>query len=656
MPRLYFLKQKKIGGSKEAELKSKSLLELLGMMDDVGKQKAANSLKSVDPQQSLGISHLGLDGYLRKAFELLERGFPHMEGSGITGPERVRLNELRGKQATGDVLIASEQVELEDLVEKEEEEELETTSEYMGVENAALNARLVSTVVEDKINALKGVIGSLTHPIGKNVETLKDIRQALDYRKTKYATSRTTMAKQALRSASYSDTIVVPKDYAQYVENEAAGPIAELISEDSGIPITRNAVLKAPNVLRLLGPGRIYDPLDYDVIEHGGKIYVAEVKGKSRGKNNSFEANKIKAFEEIKERFPGKKVVSILLWPNEPPKRMTKSEKYYSHIPTYSYVKNPKLEDATYYTVTDDKGRVKTVYKFDDALEVDNPKHKASEAAVAHRTERTRLQLEQALRSRLQQEAADAREQAQRTLVDDSKEPEIERESKEETQAERLAIMFGTMGSQQEQSDAYNRFLQKKELPAVKKVTIQGYISKKSFPDKAVKEGLYDYFLTPTEVKKKKKPTAAEKKAAKKAEDELRAATKKTEDELLVAAIAEVDKKKAEAARVADAERKKKEEEARKKKEEDARKKKEEAARKKTKNAEAELIKGDATIFFDLMDEGSVGDILPYYNGWLKVVGKPQQSAKDFRVIIRKWEKDPDSRPLGFYSWYSSLE
>jgi hypothetical protein len=89
------------------------------------------------------------------------------------------------------------------------------------------------------------------------------------------------------------------------------------------------------------------------------------------------------------------------------------------------------------------------------------------------------------------------------------------------------------MGSQQEQSDAYNRFLQNKGLSAVKKETIQGYISKKSFPDKAVKEGLYDYFLTP--VKKKKKPTAAEKRAAKKAEDEL-----------LVAAIAEVDKKKAE--------------------------------------------------------------------------------------------------------------
>jgi hypothetical protein len=462
-----------------------------------------------------------------------------MEGSGITGPEQVRLNELRGKQAVGDVLTTSEQVELEDLLEKEEEEELETTSEYMGVENSALNAVLVANVVLDKINALKGVIGSLTHPIGKNVETLKDIRQALDYRKTKYATSRTTMAEQALRSASYSDTIVVPKDYAQYVENEAAGPIAELISEDSGIPITRNAVLKAPNVLRLLGPGRIYDPLDYDVIEHGGKIYVAEVKGKSRGKNNSFEANKIKAFEEIKERFPGKKVVSILLWPNEPPKRMTKSEKYYSHIPTYSYVKNPKLEDATYYTVTDDKGRVKKVYKFDDTLEVDNPKHKASEAAVAHRTERVAKASEQAQRARLQQEAEDARqlEQAQRTLVDDSKEPEIERESKDEpeTQAERLARMFGTMGSQQEQSNAYNRFLQNKELGSVKTVTLMGYISRKSFPDKAVKEGLYDYFLTPTEVKKKKKPTAVEKRAAKKAEDEL-----------LVAAIAEVDKKKEE--------------------------------------------------------------------------------------------------------------
>jgi hypothetical protein len=535
MPRLYFLKPnqekaslslaaapesfgtkvlgvRKIGGSKE--LRSKSLLELLGMMDDVGKQKAVNSLKSVDPQQSLGISHLGLDGYLRKAFELLERGFPHMEGSGITGPERVRLNELRSKPAVGDILTASEQVELEELIEKEEEEELETTSEYMGVENSAINASLATEVVLDKINALKGVFGSLTHPIGESVKTLTDIRQAIDYRKTKYAKSRTTMAEQALRSTPYSSRLTVPQDYDQYTENEAAGPLAKLISEDSGKTIERDTVLNAPNILRYLGknPNRyesphITDPLDYDIIEHGGKIYVAEVKGKSRGKSNIVGENKRKSFNEIITRLgaSGKEVVPILLWPNEPPSRLTKSGKYYSHIPDYSYAIRPSWDDVSFFT----NNRGEKTYDFGKVATIDNPKHKASEAAVAHRTERVT-------------KARSAIEPRSETIIEPIPRP-----------ASELTELFGKMGSQQEQSDAYNRFLQNKGLSAVKKETIQGYISKKSFPDKAVKEGLYDYFLTP--VKKKKKPTAAEKRAAKKAEDEL-----------LVAAIAEVDKKKAE--------------------------------------------------------------------------------------------------------------
>jgi ribosomal protein L10 len=394
---------KKTGGSKKSELKSKSLLELLGMLDDVGKQKAADALKSVDPQQSLGISHLGLDGYLRKAFELLEKGFLHMEGSGITYTERRRLNELRGKQATGEGLTAGERSELEDLVEKEEEDELETTSEYLGVENAALNAVLVSDVVKDKIDALKSSFPQLAIAIGSSVKTLKDVRQALDYRNIEYEKTRNRMSDRAYESTEYSKNIPSrPDDYAQYVENEAVGPLAKIISEDSGKVITREQIENAPNILRYLGknkkrqkeawmvvPPHITDPLDYDVIKHGGKIYVAEVKGKSRGSFNLIGEPKRKAFNEIIQKISktnrGTEVVPIILWPNEPPQRMSKSGKYYSHIPSYSYVVDPNWNSKEVLDFTNPNEKT---YNFVNAKTIENPKHKASSDAVEQRTKK----------------------------------------------------------------------------------------------------------------------------------------------------------------------------------------------------------------------------------------------------------------------------
>ncbi len=404
--KLFFLKVKKSGGSKETDelkrkLESKSLLELLGMMDDVGKQRAADALKSVDPQQSLGISHLGLDGYLRKAFELLERGFPNMEGSGITYTERLRLNELRDKQA----LTVGERSELEDLAEKEEEEELEMTSEYLGIENAALNAKLVADKVVDKIDALKSSFPQLKIAIGSSVKTLSDVRQALDYRNIEYEKIRNMMSDRAYESTEYSKNAPSrPEDYAQYVENEAAGPLAKIISEDSGEVITREQIENAPNILRYLGknkkrqedwmkeiPPHITDPLDYDVIKHGGKIYVAEVKGKSRGNPNLIGEPKRQAFNKIIQKIsktnPGKKIIPIILWPNEPPRRMTKSEKYYSHIPSYSYVVNPNWNSKE---VKDFPNTREKTYNFVNAKTIENPKHKASPVAVEHRTKKER--------------------------------------------------------------------------------------------------------------------------------------------------------------------------------------------------------------------------------------------------------------------------
>ena len=614
MPRLYFLKQKKIGGSKEVDelkrnLESKSLLELLGMMDDVGKQKVANSLKSVDPQQSLGISHLGLDGYLRKAFELLERGFPHMEGSGMTPDEKaelVRLEQLENDKA---VMSPEGRVRLRALQKKEDDDEiaeLDITSEYYGILSDKIKAEMVTSAAIDKLDIIKRNF-SVETPIAAAVEqlgNLADLKHILNYRRADtYAPKRSDIHKIPYASTSFaSDILTLPSDYDQYVENEAVKPLSNLLREKYGENITSEQIEKSPNILRYLGANverygepHTTDPIDIVVIPSSDskKIYAVEVKGRNRGedykkKPPTVGMNKFYYFNELRKKYPRKEVVPIVMWPNVPNTLVT--GKYYTHIPSYSYVIDPEVardpHGTKYFTYTYDPKSKRTkkeyVDKPNDIVEsrqdqeifkeypkkmlskVKNPRHTATEVvksaveqhrATAAELERNRPFVSQLPKRRATSVAPPTTSMLPATMsnavavslahADDSKEPEIERESKDEpeTQAERLVRMFNNMGGviggpgkQQEYTNAYNRFLQEKGLPAVKKETIQGYISKKLFPDKAVKEGLYAYFLTPTETKKKKKkPTAAEKRAAKKAEDKL-----------LVAAIAEVDKKKEE--------------------------------------------------------------------------------------------------------------
>jgi hypothetical protein len=389
--KLFFLKVKKSGGSKETDelkrkLESKSLLELLGMMDDVGKQRAADALKSVDPQQSLGISHLGLDGYLRKAFELLERGFPHMEGSGITYTERLRLKELRDKQATRDGLTTKETSEMEDLVEKEEEEELDITSKYYGILSDKIKAEMAASAAIGKLDIIKRNF-SVETPIAAAVEqlgTMADLKHILNYRRADtYATKRSDIHKIPYASTPFASQIsTVPSDYDQYVENEAITPLSNLLREQFGENITPEQIEKSPNILRYLGANverggepHTTDPIDIVVIPSSDskKIYAVEVKGRNRGedykkKPPTVGMNKFYYFNELRKKYPRKEVVPIVMWPNVPNTLVT--GKYYTHIPSYSYVVDPEVapdpSGTNYFTYTYDPETNKTIKKYVD--------------------------------------------------------------------------------------------------------------------------------------------------------------------------------------------------------------------------------------------------------------------------------------------------
>jgi hypothetical protein len=501
--KLFFLKVKKSGGSKETDelkrkLESKSLLELLDIMDDSGKWKLVETLKSVDPKQSVGINHLGLDGYLRKAISLLENG-QQLVGGGLSANDRRELEELREKKRTG-TLTKKEERDLEDLeveagdigVVTEEAKEYETEAEQISkeieAEYATLDATMAGKIGEAKLLALIGGMTKLENPIrvGEPVDSIGSLKEVIDYRNAEYGKKRNLLQEKALASAEYSSHLLstnASKDYDQFVENEAVRPLAEIISQLSGKPISPEKIENAPNVLKYFGLNKenrrfnkktgnyemqphVTDELDYDVIEHNGKYFVAEVKGRSFGKQYAVDDNKLRAFKNIKREILEKdrsikpeNIISILMWPNASSAvKKTPSGKYYKHIPSYGYVVNPHDKTvAERFELKTQPGRYsgpeKFVYKFkpEEVTKIDNPK-------LISKMTTQRKKEEAEIVARRQQEE-EAKKEADRKKQEAAAKKEADRKKQEAAAKKEEA----KLKKQQEEADAATRLKKQRE-------------------------------------------------------------------------------------------------------------------------------------------------------------------------------------------------
>jgi len=379
--KLFFLKVKKTGGSKESELKSKSLLELVDMMDDVGKWRMAEALRRVDPQQSMGIGHLGLEGYLKKAISLLESGQQLVGGVSLSDKERQDIATLRNRVARGErvsseglklleELEKKEQEEKEDMEEdKQEEEELKRTSKHLKTVYKDVNSEI--RVVQEAItkhevadealarlsSLLQNTIGS-SELISENVKTLKDFRHIVDARNAEYATARKQLSRGAFERTPHSRQLIetsgvvdeekIPDDYSQYVENEAIVPLSSVIGV---APSEIESVINAKRYLgfnRDTGLPNVVDTIDFDITK-GNTTYAVEVKGRRFNNTRDVGVTKFGHFDKLRKKIneynfgkpvrDHKQLKTIVMWPKESSsERLTPSGKYYKHIPSYDYV------------------------------------------------------------------------------------------------------------------------------------------------------------------------------------------------------------------------------------------------------------------------------------------------------------------------------